>query len=105
MTVDSIAGVLLVAVAGRLDVSACRQLRREPCSRPHAPAARSWSTCPARRTAQRAIDALVTARERLGVRLRIVVPRDAPAFAALRSAGVRHTLTIHSLAVRAQRGA
>ena len=96
MTVDSIAGVLLVAVAGRLDVSACRQL--DECLQQAARARREVvvDLSGAEDLPQRAIDALVAARERLGVRLRIVVPRDAPAFAALRSAGVRHTLTIHS---------
>jgi STAS domain-containing protein len=96
MTVDSIAGVLLVAVAGRLDPGGCRQL--DECLQQAVRGRREVvvDLSDAENLPQRAIDALVGARERLGVRLRMVVPRGGPAFAALRRAGVHHTLAIHA---------
>jgi hypothetical protein len=96
MTVDSIAGVLLVAAAGRFDPSACRQL--DECLQQAVRGRREVvvDLSDAEDLPQRAIDALVTARERLGVRLRVVVPRGGPAFVALRGAGVHHTLAIHA---------
>jgi hypothetical protein len=96
MTVDSIAGVLLVAVAGELDPGACRQL--DECLRQAVRGRREVvvELSAAENLPPRAIEALVAARERLGVRLRVVVPRGGPAFAALRRAGVHHTLTIHA---------
>ncbi len=96
MTVDSIAGVLLVAVAGRLDPGACRQL--DECLRQAVRGSREVvvDLSEAENLPQRAIDALVAARERLGVRLGVVVPRGGAASVALRRAGVHHTLAIHS---------
>jgi anti-anti-sigma regulatory factor len=96
MTVDSIAGTLLVAVAGELDPSACRQLGE--CLQRAVRGRRQVvvDLSDADNLPQRAIDALVAARERLGVRLRVVVPRGGEAFAALRRTGVHHTLTIHA---------
>jgi anti-anti-sigma regulatory factor len=96
MTVDSIAGTLLVAVAGTLDPSACRQL--DECLQQAVRGRREVvvDLSDAENLPQRAIDALVAARERLGVRLRVVVPRGGPAFVALRRAGVHHTLAIHA---------
>jgi anti-anti-sigma regulatory factor len=96
MTVDSIAGVLLVAAAGKLDPSGCRQL--DECLQQAVRGRREVvvDLSDVENLPQRAIDALVAARERLGVRLRVVVPRGGPAFVALRRAGVRHTLAIHS---------
>jgi len=96
MTVDSIAGTLLVAVAGELDPSGCRQL--DECLQQAVRGRRDVvvDLSDASNLPQRAIDALVSARERLGVRLRAVVPRGGPAFAALRRAGVHHTLAIHA---------
>ena len=96
MTVDSIAGVLLVAAAGRLDPSGCRQL--DECLQQAVRGRREVvvDLSDADNLPQRAIDALIGARERLGVRLRVVAPRGEPAFAALRRAGVHHTLAIHA---------
>jgi anti-anti-sigma regulatory factor len=96
MTVDSIAGTLLVAVAGRLDPGSCRQL--DECLQQAVRGRREVvvDLSDGDNLPQRAIDALVAARERLGVRLRLVVPRGGPAFVALRRAGVHHTLTIHA---------
>ena len=96
MTVDSIAGTLLVAVAGTLDPSGCRQL--DECLQQAVRGRREVvaELSDAENLPQRAIDALVAARERLGVRLRVVVPRGGEPFAALRRAGVHHTLTIHA---------
>jgi hypothetical protein len=96
MTVDSIAGTLLVAVAGKLDPTGCRQL--DECLKQAVRGRRDVvvDLSDADNLPQRAIDALVTARERLGVRLRVVVPRGGPAFVALRRAGVHHTLAIHA---------
>ena len=95
MTVDSIAGVLLVGVTGTLDPGGCRQL--DECLQQAVRGRREVvvDLSDAENLPQRAIDALVTARERLGVRLRVVVPRGGPAFVALRRAGVHHTLAIH----------
>jgi anti-anti-sigma regulatory factor len=94
--VDSIAGVLLVALAGRLDPSACQQL--DDCLEQAVRGRRAVvvDLSAAENLPRRAIDALVTARSGLGVRLRVVVPRGEPAHAALRAAGVLHTLTVHS---------
>ncbi len=96
MTVDSIAGVLLVAVAGELDPGGCRQL--DQCLQQAVRGRREVvvDLSDAANLPQRAIDALIAARERLGVRLRMVVPRGGPAFVALRRAGVHHTLAIHA---------
>jgi anti-anti-sigma regulatory factor len=96
MTVDSIAGTLLVAVAGKLDPTGCRQL--DECLQQAVRGRRDVvvDLSDVDNLPQRAIDALVTARERLGVRLRVVVPRGGPAFVALRRAGVHHTLAIHA---------
>lgn len=96
MTVDSIAGTLLVALAGELDPSACRQL--DKCLQQAVRGRREVvvDMSDASNLPQRAIDALIAARERLGVRLRVVVPRGGPVFAALRRAGVHHTLAIHA---------
>jgi anti-anti-sigma regulatory factor len=96
MTVDSIAGTLLVAVAGRLDPGGCRQL--DECLQQAVRGRRDVvvDLSDVEDLPQRAIDALVAARERLGVRLRVVVPRGGPAFVALRRAGVHHTLAIHA---------
>jgi anti-anti-sigma regulatory factor len=95
MTVDSIAGTLLVAVAGSLDPGSCRQL--DKCLQQAVRGRREVvvDLSDAENLPQRAIDALVAARERLAVRLRVVVPRGGPAFVALRRAGVHHTLAIH----------
>jgi anti-anti-sigma regulatory factor len=95
MTVDSIAGVLLVAVAGELDPGGCRQL--DECLQQAVRGRREVvvDLSDAENLPQCAIDALVGARERLGVRLRVVVPRGGPAFVALRRAGVHHTFAIH----------
>jgi anti-anti-sigma regulatory factor len=95
MTVDSIAGTLLVSVAGELDPSACRQLNECLQRAVRGRRAVVVDLSDAANLPQRAIDALVGARERLGLRLRVVVPRGGPAFTALRRAGVHHTLTIH----------
>jgi anti-anti-sigma regulatory factor len=96
MTVDSIAGVLLVAVSGSFDPSACRQL--DECLQQAVRARREVvvDLSGADDLPQRAIDALIAARERLGVRLRLVVPRGEAAFLALRRAGVHHTLAVHN---------
>ena len=96
MTVDSIAGTLLVVPAGTFDPSGCRQL--DECLKQAVRGRRAVvvELSEAENLPQRAIDALVAARERLGVRLRLVVPRGGPAFAALRRAGVHHTLAIHA---------
>ena len=96
MTVDSIAGTLLVSAAGRFDPSACRQL--DECLQQAVRGRREVvvDLSDVEDLPQRAIDALVAARERLGVRLRLVVPRGGPAFTALRRAGVHHTLAIHA---------
>jgi anti-anti-sigma regulatory factor len=96
MTVDSIAGVLLVAVAGMLDPGSCRQL--DECLQRAVRGRREVvvDLSEAENMPQRAIDALIAARERLGVRLRVVVPREGAAFAGLRRAGVHHTLAIHA---------
>jgi hypothetical protein len=96
MTVDSIAGVLLVTVAGSPDPGGCRQL--DECLQQAVRGRREVVVdfSQAETMPQPAIDALVAARERLGVRLRVVVPRGGPAFAALRRAGVHHTLAIHA---------
>ena len=96
MTVDSIAGTLLVAVAGTLDPSGCRQL--DDCLQQAVRGRRNVvvNLSDAENLPQQAIDALVAARERLAVRLRVVVPRGGEPFAALRRAGVRHTLAIHA---------
>ena len=96
MTVDSIAGTLLIAPAGMLDPSGCRQL--DECLQQAVRGRRDVvvDLSDASNLPQRAIDALAGARERLGVRLRVVVPRGGPAFVALRRAGVHHTLAIHA---------
>jgi hypothetical protein len=96
MTVDSIAGTLLVSPAGMFDPSGCRQL--DDCLQQAVRGRRDVvvDLSDASNLPQRAIDALVAGRERLGVRLRVVVPRGGPAFTALRRAGVHHTLTIHA---------
>jgi hypothetical protein len=96
MTVDSIAGVLLVGVAGTVDPGGCRQL--DECLRQAVRGRREVvvDISHVENLPQRAIDALVAARERLGVRLRVVVPRGGAAFTALRRAGVHHTLAIHT---------
>jgi hypothetical protein len=101
MTVDSIAGVLLIGVAGELDPGGCRQL--DGCLKQAVRGRREVvvDLSDAESLPQRAIDALVGARERLGVRLRVVVPRGGPAFVALRRAGVHHTLAIHTSEVSA----
>ena len=101
MTVDSIAGTLLVAVAGTLDPGGCRQL--DECLQQAVRGRREVvvDLSDAENLPQRGIDALVAARERLGVRLRVVVPRGGPAFVALRRAGVHHTLAIHASEVSA----
>jgi hypothetical protein len=96
MTVDSIAGTLLVAPAGRFDPSGCRQL--DDCLQQAVRGRRNVvvDLSDAENLPQEAIDALVAARERLAVRLRVVAPRGGEPFAALRRAGVRHTLAIHT---------
>ena len=96
MTVDSIAGTLLVVPAGTFDPSGCRQL--DACLQQAVRGRREVvvDLSEAENLPQRAIEALIAARERLGVRLRLVVPRGGPAFAALRRAGVHHTLAIHA---------
>jgi anti-anti-sigma regulatory factor len=96
LTVDSIAGVLLLTVVGTLDPAACRQL--DECLQQAARGRRAVvvDLAAAENMPRRAVDALVSARARLGVRLRLVVPRGRPPHAALRSAGVLHTLAVHS---------
>jgi anti-anti-sigma regulatory factor len=96
LTVDSIAGVLLLTPAGRLDAGACRQL--ETCLEQAVRGRRAVvvDLSEAENLPRRAIDALAAARSRLGVRLRLVVARGEPAHAALRAAGVLHTLAVHS---------
>jgi hypothetical protein len=96
MTVDSIAGVLLVAISGTLDASACRQL--DACLQQAVRGRRVVVVdfTAAENLPQHAIDALVHARSRLGLRLRLVMPRGGPAHTELRRAGVVHTLTVHS---------
>jgi hypothetical protein len=96
MTVDAIGGALLVSVSGRLEPRGCRQL--DECLQRAARGGRAAvldlgdvETLP-----QRAIDAIVAARGRLGVRLRIVAARGGVAHEALKAAGVVHTLAIHS---------
>jgi hypothetical protein len=95
LTVDSIAGVLLVTAAGKLDPSACRQL--DECLQQATRGRRAVvvDLAEAENLPQRAIDALTEARSALGVRLRLVVPRGEAPHAALRAAGVLHTLTTH----------
>jgi hypothetical protein len=96
LTVDSIAGVLLLTVGGTFDPSGCGQL--DDCLQQALRGRRAVvvDLSLAENLPQRAIDALVAARSRLGVRLRVVVPRGEPPHAALRAAGVLHTLTVHS---------
>lgn len=96
LTVDSIAGVLLVTAAGTLDLGACGQL--EKCLEQAVRGGRAVvvDLSAAENLPRRAIDALAGARSRLGVRLRLVVPRGKPPHAALRAAGVLHTLAVHS---------
>ena len=96
LTVDSIAGVLLVTLAGELDPNACRQL--DDCLEQAVRGRRAVvvDLSDAENLPQRAIDALVAGRSRLGVRLRLVVPRGGRPHAALRAADVLHTLTVHS---------
>lgn len=95
-TVDSIAGVLLITLAGELDRAACEQL--DECLQQAVRGRRAVvvDLSAAENLPRAAIDALVGARSRLGVRLRLVVPRGRPPHAALRAAGVLHTLTVHS---------
>jgi hypothetical protein len=96
MTVDAIGGALLVSVSGTLDPRGCRQL--DECLQQAVRGGRAAvldlgavETLP-----RPAIDAIVAARGRLGVRLRIVAPRGGVAQQALKAAGVAHTLAIHS---------
>jgi hypothetical protein len=95
MTVDSIAGVLLVAVSGTFDDAACDQLDEclEQAARRRRVVVVDFTQ--AENLPQRAIDTLAAARSRLGVRLRLVMPRGGPPHAELRRAGVLHTLTVH----------
>jgi anti-anti-sigma regulatory factor len=95
-TVGSIAGVLLITLAGELDPSLCRQL--DECLQQAVRGRRAVvvDLSAAENLPRPAIDTLVEARSRLGVRLRLVVPRGQPPHAALRAAGVLHTLTVHS---------
>ena len=96
MTVDSIAGVLLVAISGTLDAPGCRQL--DECLQRAARARRGVVVdfTDAENLPRQAIESLVEARSRLGVRLRVVMPRGEPPHTALRRAGVHHTLAVHS---------
>jgi anti-anti-sigma regulatory factor len=96
LTVDSIAGVLLVTLAGELDPSACRQLDEclQQAVRAHGSIVVDLSA--ASNLPRRAIDALTQARSRMGVRVGVVAPRDEPPHVALRKAGVLHTLSVHA---------
>ena len=96
LTVDSIAGVLLVTLAGELDPSACRQLDECLHQAVRARGAIVVDLSAASNLPQRAIATLTRARSRMGVRISVVAPRDEPPHRALRSAGVLHTLSIHS---------
>jgi hypothetical protein len=88
--------VLLLTAAGTLDPGACRQL--ETCLEQALRGRRAVvvDLSEAENLPGRAIDALAGARSQLGVRLRVVVGRGAPAHVALRAAGVLHTLAVHS---------
>jgi anti-anti-sigma regulatory factor len=96
LTADSIAGVLLITLAGELDAGACGQL--DECLQQAVRARRAVvvDLTDAENLPPAAIDALTTARSHLGVRIRIVAPRGEPPDAALREAGVFHTLAVHS---------
>jgi anti-anti-sigma regulatory factor len=96
LTADSIAGVLLITLAGELDPGACRQL--EECLQQAVRARRAVvvDLTDAENLPRAAIDALTAARSQLGVRIRIVAPRGEPPYTALREAGVFHTLAVHS---------
>jgi anti-anti-sigma regulatory factor len=96
LTADSIAGVLLITLAGELDESACGQL--EECLQQAVRARRAVvvDLTEADNLPDAAIGALTAARPRLGVRMRVVAPRGRPPHAALRKAGVHHTLNIHA---------
>jgi anti-anti-sigma regulatory factor len=96
MMVDAIGGVLLVTLSGDFDDDACVQV--EDCLQ---------SAVRGRRAVvvdmeavdglpERLIHALAAARERLGVRLRLVAPRGGPANHALRAAGVVHSFAVHN---------
>ena len=95
MTVDAIAGVLLVVLSGGLDAPRCRKLRA--CLVQAARGKRAVvvdltavDTLPAH-----VLESLVAARSRLGVRLRVIAPRRGAAHTALRRAGVAHTFALH----------
>jgi anti-anti-sigma regulatory factor len=96
MAVDAIGGALLVVLSGAMDASACGQL--EECLQQAARGGRAvvLDLAEAETLPRRAIEAIVAARERLGVRLRVVAPRGGAAQRALKAAGVAHTLAIHS---------
>jgi anti-anti-sigma regulatory factor len=96
LTVDSIAGVLLVTLAGELDPAACRQLDECLQQAVRARSAIVVDLTAARNLPRSAIDVLTEARSRVGVRLSVVAPRGEPPHTALRKAGVHHTLTVHS---------
>src|SRR5258705_13340327 len=87
MTVDAIGGALLVSVSGRMDPRACRQL--DECLQQAARAARAavLDLADVQALPRAAGDAIVAARGRLGVRLRIVAPRGGVAPPALKAAG------------------
>jgi hypothetical protein len=95
MTVDAIGGVLLITIEGELGPAACAQV--EDCLHSAVGARRAVviDMAAAENLPRRLIDALVAARERLGVRLRLVAPRGGPANRALRTAGLVHTFAVH----------
>jgi anti-anti-sigma regulatory factor len=96
VTVDTIAGVLLIALTGRLDRRAARQLGDCPqlAALRHRPVVVDLSDVTAFDRAS--VDALIAARRRLGVRLRLAAPRARPALRALGNAGVAHTFALHA---------
>jgi anti-anti-sigma regulatory factor len=95
MSVDAIGGVLLLTLDGRFDAAASRQLQDCLASAVRGRRAVVVDFAAVEDLPAHVIEALVAARKRLGVRLRLVAPRGGPANRALRAAGLVHTFAVH----------
>jgi anti-anti-sigma regulatory factor len=95
MTVDAIGGALLIVLRGALDPPRCRKL--DDClvqaTRSRRPVVVDLAAV--ERLPSRAVESLVAARSRLGMRLRVIAPRGGAANEALKLAGVAHTFALH----------
>lgn len=95
LAVDSIGGVLAVAVRGALVRDATEPLRTclDQAIRGARPVVLDLTDTTA--IDRRAIDTLIEANRRLGTRLRLVVERGGDLHQAFRREGVAHVLSLH----------